>query len=170
MSSKRVPQTRTPHKGWITESPLKYWFYPVRVYAGVRADRDLHHQLPCHQDDVWALWAGPQDLPEPPGKIPGEEHRSEQRIWQRPRGAVQKGRGGALAPCGLHRRTLPWGESTMFSYKSCKNGLSETRSVSYIMFKFKAVYLSWNVMSHCKNISLCCLWTICFKKTIQHGL
>lgn len=76
----------------------------------VRAYRDLHHQFPRGEDDLWALRAGPEDLPESPSEVRGEEHRPG--LW------IREGVGGALQTCGrasfftsgVHWWTLPRGQ------------------------------------------------------------
>lgn len=77
-------------------------------------DRDLHHQLPCGQDDVWTLRAGAQDIPEPQGEVHGEEHCSGQWVWQGAGGALQTGGRVPFPPCCLHRWTLPGGQCSLY--------------------------------------------------------
>lgn len=46
--------------------------------CGVWPDSDLHHQFQSGEDDLRALRAGQEDLPEPPDEVCGEEHRPGQ--------------------------------------------------------------------------------------------
>lgn len=72
--------------------------------------RDLHHELPRGEDDLRALRAGPEDLPEPQGEVRGEEHRPGLRVREGSGGAVQT-RGRASFVTGrVRRRTLPRGQ------------------------------------------------------------
>lgn len=105
---------------WWEHSRVAFsWIFPSLsdgVVSGVRADRDLHHQLPRGEDDLWALWAGPEDLPEPQSEVCGEEHRSG--LW------IREGAGGALQTCGrasfftggVHWWTLPRGQLVFVTF------------------------------------------------------
>lgn len=84
------------------------------VDSGVWPDRDLHHQFPCGQDDVWTLRVGAQDFPEPQGEVHGEEHCSGQWVWQGAGCALQTCRRAPFPPCSLHRWTLPGGQCSLY--------------------------------------------------------
>lgn len=92
------------------------------VVSWVRADRDLHHQFPRSEDDLWALRAGPEDLPESQSEVRGEEHRPG--LW------IREGVGGALQTCGrasfftsgVHWWTLPRGQLVHVTFYARSNG------------------------------------------------
>lgn len=112
------------------KSPFHGFFssLPDGVISWVRADRDLHHQFPRGEDNLWALWAGPEDLPEPQSEVCGEEHCPG--LW------IREGVGGALQACGrasfftsgVHWWTLPGGQLVLS--RDLHTWSSENQSVS----------------------------------------
>lgn len=80
--------------------------------AGVRAHRDLHHELQGGADNLREVRAGAEDLPEPQRQVRGEEHRAGQRLRQRPGGEMQACGGTPLVTGGVRRWTLPRGTPT----------------------------------------------------------
>lgn len=83
------------------------------VISWIWPDSYLHHQLPGCENHFWALWAGPEDLPEPQGEVPGEEHCPGLWVREGTGGAVQTSGRAALFTSGVHWRTLPRGESLL---------------------------------------------------------
>lgn len=77
--------------------------------SGIWADSDLHYKFPCGEDNLWALWTGPEDLPEPQGEVCGEEHRPGLRVREGVGGAVQTCGRTSLITSRVHWWTLPWG-------------------------------------------------------------
>lgn len=120
------------------------------VISWVRADRDLHHQFPRGEDDLWALWAGPEDLPEPQSEVCGEEHCPG--LW------IRQGVGGALQACGrasfltsgVHWWTLPRGQlvlsSDLYTWSSENHIFSKDLNLSfglYLCHRVLRKYWAW---------------------------
>lgn len=85
------------------------------VISRIWPDSHLHHQFPRGEDDLWALRAGPEDLPEPQGEVLGEEHRPGLWVREGAGGAVPTRGRTSLFTGGVHRRTLPRGEFLLWN-------------------------------------------------------